>query len=43
VWGQNVLNKYFYQVAFDAPFQPGTIDLFPGAPRFWGITARVKF
>jgi iron complex outermembrane recepter protein len=43
VWSQNVLNKYFNQVAFDAPFQPGTIDLFPGAPRFWGITARVKF
>jgi iron complex outermembrane receptor protein len=43
VWSQNVLNKYFNQVAFDAPFQPGTIDLFPGAPRFWGVTARVKF
>jgi iron complex outermembrane receptor protein len=43
VWSQNVLNKYFKQVAFDAPFQPGTIDLFPGNPRFWGITARVKF
>jgi iron complex outermembrane receptor protein len=42
-WSQNVLNKYYKQVAFDAPFQPGTIDLFPGAPRFWGITARVKF
>jgi iron complex outermembrane receptor protein len=42
-WSQNVLNKYFKQVAFDAPFQPGTIDLFPGAPRFWGVTARVKF
>jgi iron complex outermembrane receptor protein len=43
VWSQNVLNKYFKQVAFDAPFQPGTIDLFPGNPRFWGVTARVKF
>jgi iron complex outermembrane receptor protein len=43
LWSQNVLNKYYQQVAFDAPFQPGTIDLFPGAPRFWGVTGRLKF
>jgi outer membrane receptor protein involved in Fe transport len=43
VWSQNVLNKYFKQVAFDAPFQYQQIDLFPGAPRFWGITGRVRF
>jgi iron complex outermembrane receptor protein len=43
LWSQNVLNKYYDQVAFDAPFQPGTIDLFPGAPRFWGVTVRAKF
>jgi hypothetical protein len=37
------LNKYYYQVGFDAPFQFHQIDLFPGTPRFWGITGRVKF
>jgi iron complex outermembrane receptor protein len=43
LWSQNLLNKYYYQVAFDAPFQYQQIDLFPGTPRFWGVTARVKF
>jgi outer membrane receptor protein involved in Fe transport len=43
VWSQNLLNKYYYQVAFDDPFQFDEIALFPGAPRFWGITAKVKF
>jgi len=43
VWSQNLLNKYYYQVAFDAAFQYQQIDLFPGSPRFWGVTVRVKF
>jgi len=43
LWSQNLLNKFYDQVAFDAPFQYQQIDLFPGAPRFWGITAKVKF
>lgn len=42
-WSQNVLNKYYYQVAFDDPFQFNEIALFPAAPRFWGVTAKVKF
>jgi iron complex outermembrane receptor protein len=42
-WSQNLLNKYYYQVAFDDPFQYQEIALFPAAPRFWGITAKVKF
>ena len=42
-WSQNLLNKYYYQVAFDDPFQFNEIALFPAAPRFWGITAKVKF
>lgn len=43
VWGQNLLNKYYSQVAFDAPFQYQQIDLFPGSPRFYGVTGRVRF
>jgi iron complex outermembrane receptor protein len=43
LWSQNVLNKFYYQVAFDGTLQPGQIDAFPGAPRFFGITGRVHF
>jgi outer membrane receptor protein involved in Fe transport len=42
-WGANLANKYYYQVAFDAPFQYNQIDAFLGAPRTFGLTARVKF
>jgi iron complex outermembrane recepter protein len=42
-WSQNLLNKFYYQVAFDDPFQFNEIALFPAAPRFWGITAKVRF
>jgi iron complex outermembrane receptor protein len=42
-WSANLANKYYYQVAFDAPFQYNQIDAFLGAPRTFGITARVKF
>jgi iron complex outermembrane recepter protein len=43
VWGANLTNKYYYGVAFDAPFQFNTIDSFLAAPRTYGLTARVKF
>jgi outer membrane receptor protein involved in Fe transport len=43
VWGANLANKYYYQVAFDAPFQYNQIDAFLGAPRMYGLTARVRF
>jgi outer membrane receptor protein involved in Fe transport len=42
-WAANLTNKYYYQVAFDAPFQYNQIDSFLGAPRTFGVTARVKF
>ena len=40
---RNLTDKYYYQVAFDAPYQYGQIDSFLGAPRTFGVTARVKF
>lgn len=43
LWSQNLTDKYYYQVAFDAPFQYNQIDAFLGAPRTFGITGRVKF
>ena len=43
LWSANLANKYYYQVAFDAPFQFNQIDAFLGAPRTFGLTARVKF
>jgi hypothetical protein len=50
VWGQNLANKGYFQVAYDAAFQglaiPGSnnqIDAFVGDPRTFGATLRVKF
>ena len=43
LWAANLTDKYYYQVAFDAPFQFNQIDAFLGAPRTFGLTARVKF
>jgi iron complex outermembrane receptor protein len=43
LWSANLTNKYYYQVAFDAPFQYNQIDAFLGEPRTFGITGRVKF
>jgi outer membrane receptor protein involved in Fe transport len=43
LWGNNLADKLFYQVAFDAPFQYQQIDAFLGDPRTFGITARTKF
>ena len=50
VWSQNLANKGYFQVAFDAPFQglavPGfnnQINSFVGDPRTFGATMRVKF
>ncbi len=50
VWSQNLTDKGYFQVAFDAPFQglavPGMnnqLDSFVGDPRTFGATVRVKF
>jgi len=43
IWGANLANKTYYQVAFDAPFQFNQIDSFMADPRTFGITARTKF
>jgi len=43
IWGANLANKGYYQVAFDAPIQYNQIDAFLADPRTFGITARTKF
>ena len=42
-WGANLASKYYYAVAFDAPFQFNTIDSYLGAQRTWGVTGRLRF
>jgi outer membrane receptor protein involved in Fe transport len=42
-WGQNLLNRDYYQLFFDAPLQTGTYDAYLGAPRTYGLTLRVSF
>jgi iron complex outermembrane recepter protein len=42
-WGANLADKYYYAVAFDSPFQLNTVTSYLGAPRTFGLTARVKF
>jgi len=42
-WGNNLANKGYYQVAFDAPFQYQQIDAFLGDPRTFGVTFRTKY
>jgi outer membrane receptor protein involved in Fe transport len=43
LWGANIADKGYYQVAFDAPFQVGQIDAYLADPRTFGVTLRVKF
>ena len=41
LWGRNLFDERYSQVAFGAPFQTGTIGAFLGAPRMVGVTLRV--
>jgi len=54
-WATNLFNKQYSQAAFDGVLQtlsapqPSSVpalnnyDYFPGQPRFWGLTLRVKY
>jgi iron complex outermembrane recepter protein len=42
-WGQNLFDRDYYQLFFDAPLQTGTFDAYLGAPRTYGLTLRVNF
>jgi outer membrane receptor protein involved in Fe transport len=43
LWAQNLFDKSYMQVAFDATAQSKTYNAFLGAPQTYGVTARVKF
>jgi iron complex outermembrane recepter protein len=42
-WIENLTNKTYTQVGFDAPLQTGSINSFLGAPRTYGVTLRLKY
>lgn len=41
LWGRNLFDQDYRQVAFGAPFQTGTLGAFLGAPRMVGVTLRL--
>lgn len=43
LWGQNLSDATYYQVAFAAPFQSGTYDAFLGQPRTYGVTLKLSY
>lgn len=43
LWGQNLTDRTYRQVGFDAPIQPGNWNAFLGAPRTYGMTVRVQY
>lgn len=43
LWGRNLSDVTYYQVAFAAPFQSGTYDAFLGNPRTYGLTLRLHY
>jgi len=40
LWGNNLTNKTYMQVGYDAPIQTGSVNAFLGAPRTFGLTVR---
>ena len=43
LWGRNLTDVTYYQVAFSAPFQSGTYDAFLGNPRTYGLTLKLHY
>ncbi len=43
VWGQNLFDKTYFQVAYDGPLQPNQVNAFLGAPRTLGATLRFRY
>ncbi|MBB4659928.1 TonB-dependent receptor [Parvularcula dongshanensis] len=43
LWGRNLFNDEWVQVAFPGTAQAGTYYGYPNAPRTWGVTVRKRF
>ncbi|MFN3229019.1 MAG: TonB-dependent receptor, partial [Asticcacaulis sp.] len=41
-FAENLTDERYYQVAFNAPFQTGTLNAFLGQPRTVGVTLRLR-
>ena len=43
LWGKNLTDETYQQVAFDAPLQSGGYNAFLGAPRTYGVSVKADF
>lgn len=43
LWAQNLTDRTYKQVGFDAPLQTGSYNAFLGAPRTYGLTLRMAY
>jgi len=43
LWGNNIFDERYVQVAFDTPLQSGSFSGFPGAPATYGVTLRARY
>ncbi len=43
LFAENLFNTYYHVGSFAVPEQPGTIAVYPSAPRFYGVSARIGF
>ncbi|MGY0557221.1 MULTISPECIES: TonB-dependent receptor [unclassified Lysobacter] len=43
LWADNLTDEDYIQVGFDAPLQADAWNAFPGAPRTYGMTLRVRY
>jgi len=42
LWGRNLTDEYYNQGAFTSVGAPGSLNVYPGNPRTYGITLRLK-
>ena len=42
LWARNLTDEYYNQGAFTSVGQPGSINVYPGDPRTYGVTVRLK-
>jgi outer membrane receptor protein involved in Fe transport len=43
LWGNNITDTEYMQVAFDAPLQAGAWNAFLAPPRTYGVTLRLSY
>ena len=43
LFAENLFDENYNITGFGVPEQPGTVAVYPGLPRFWGVRLRVDF